>query len=92
MLLAMIHQSLTSLCLTVALMRRGLQGCAERIACCAWGPQHLGEEVMRDVRVRNVVVHHVQEWPEAAVDCAQSAAQPVPLLVIVVRQRLVRVL
>ncbi len=47
---------------------------------------------MRDVRVRDVVVHDVEEGPEAAVDCAQSTAQPVPLLVVIVRQRLVRVL
>lgn len=41
---------------------------------------HLGEEVVADVSVHNVVQSVIQQRAEGAVDSAQSTAQPVPLL------------
>jgi len=47
--------------------------------------------VVRHVRVRDVVVE-VVEPPVRAVHCGKRAAQPVPLRILVVRQRPVSVL
>ena len=53
--------------------------------------RHGGEQVVADVGVSNVVEHNVQE-AIGAVHCREGAAQPLPLLVVVVGQGGVRVL
>jgi hypothetical protein len=60
-------------------------------ACLGSVVRHGGEEVVRDVRVGDVVEHVVQQ-PIGAVHRAQRPAQPLPLGVGEVRQRRVGVL
>ena len=52
---------------------------------------HLREEVVRNMGVGDVVEHMVEDAAGAG-DRGQGTAQPLPLLIIVVRQRRVRVL
>lgn len=48
--------------------------------------RHLGEEVVGDMRVCNVVVQRVEQPAVVAVHGGECAAQPVPLILAVMRQ------
>ena len=75
----------------VTIPHEDVESCAEEKRHLCMVVRHGGEKVVTDVGVSNVVEHMVQE-AVGAVHRGQGTAQPLPLLVVVVRQGGVRVL